>query len=351
MLVALEKGIYVKPSRVTLAEWLRQWLDSYVAMHTTPRTQESYRSIMHHHPMPSLGEIPLTQLQPQHLQRYYGRALAEGRANNRGGLSERSVLYHHRILSEALSHAVKMGIVARNVAEVVTPPRPSRPKIATLAPDDIPKFLEAARESPYYVFYSTLLYTGLRRGEGLALRWRNVDLEMVSLSILETAYKLGNGKYVIKEPETLHSRRTVALPPSLALLLRRYRSDQERLWTQLGRRLTDDDFVFARPDGRPLDPNAVTKAFAKLVRKAGLPHIRLHDLQHTHATLMLKAGVHPKVVSERLGHAGIGITLDTYSHVLPGLQEAAAERFDRMLEVSISESEEKCDVSKRGGTR
>jgi integrase len=150
---------------------------------------------------------------------------------------------------------------------------------------------------------------------------------------------------VIKEPKTPHSRRTVALPPSLAILLRQHRADQEKICSQLGRVLTDKDFVFAHLDGRPINPNAVTLAFIRLIRRSGLPHIRLHDLRHTHATLMLKAGVHPKVVSERLGHAGIGITLDIYSHVLPGLQEAAAERFDEMLGSSLAGEEEK-SVSK-----
>jgi len=114
----------------------------------------------------------------------------------------------------------------------------------------------------------------------------------------------------------------------------------------VGRKLTDDDLVFARPDGRPLDPNAVTRTFAKMVRRAGLPHLRLHDLRHSHATLMLKAGIHPKVVSERLGHASVNITLDTYSHVLPGLQEAAADRFDRMLETTMPDTNPNTDVSR-----
>jgi integrase len=117
-------------------------------------------------------------------------------------------------------------------------------------------------------------------------------------------------------------------------LLREYRADQELLRIQLGINLSNDDFVFIRPDGNPLNPNAVTLAFKRIIRKAGLKHIRLRDLRHTHATLMLKAGIHPKIVSERLGHSNIGITLDTYSHVLPGLQEAAAERFDKILDES-----------------
>ena len=311
-----------------------------MVMHTTVRTQESYSSMIRCHLLPSLGLIPLDQLRPQHLQKYYAHALSCGCVDKKGGLSARSVLYHHRILSEALSHAVKMGLVARNVAEVVDPPRPARVRMITLGPDDILRFLDAARETPYYVLFCTLLYTGLRRGELLALRWCNVDVDMATLYVVETAFKLSTGEYVIKEPKTPHSRRPVALSPSLALLLRKYRSDQELLWAQLGRELRDDEFVFARVDGKPLDPSMVTRTFAKMIRKADLPPIRLHDLRHTHATLMLKAGVHPKIVSERLGHANIGITLDTYSHVLPGLQEAAAERFDKMLEDSISEEKE-----------
>jgi len=331
MLTAVEAGTYVKPSKLSLGEWLSQWLESYVSIHTTPRTRESYRYIIKTHLLPALGSIPLNQLRPQHLLNCYGRALVQGRVDGKGGLSARSVLYHHRILSEALSHAVKMGYVARNVAEVVEPPRPDRAKVSTLSRSDIDWFLDTARNTPYYVFYCTLLYTGLRRGELLALKWRNLDLDHGTLHVAESAYKLGNGEYVVKEPKTPHSRRPVALPPSLSELLKYYREQQTEAMARLGTSLTEDGFVFTRPDGKPLDPNLVSRSFGKMIKNAGLPHIRLHDLRHTHATMMLEAGVHPKVVSERLGHASIGITLDTYSHVLPGLQEAAADRFDRMI--------------------
>jgi len=334
ILVTMEKGTYVKPNRLTLGDWLEQWLDSYVVMHTSLRTQESYNSIINRHILPSLGSIPLNQLQPQHIQSYYAQALSSGRTDKKGGLSARSVLYHHRILSEVLSHAVKMGIVIRNVAELVDPPRVERVKMSTLTPDEVSIFLDSAKDTSYYVFFATLICTGLRRGELLALKWRNVDIDAGLLAVVETAYKLGNGEYVIKEPKTPHSRRNVSLPPSLMGLLREYKADQELLRIQLGINLNNDDFVFIRPDGNPLNPNAVTLAFKRIIRKAGLKHIRLHDLRHTHATLMLKAGIHPKIVSERLGHSNIGITLDTYSHVLPGLQEAAAERFDKILDES-----------------
>jgi len=184
---------------------------------------------------------------------------------------------------------------------------------------------------------SDIIYTGLRRGEAIALRWRNIDLLGLELHVVETAYIIKK-KFIIKEPKTLHSKRAVSLSPSLAALLRGYRKDQEAIREKMGSKLTDDDFVFSWPDGRPIDPDLVTRAFHRIVSKAGLNKIRLHDLRHTHATLMLKAGVHPKVVSERLGHANIGITLDTYSHVLPGLQEAAAEKFDRIFDEVSNEN-------------
>jgi len=346
MLVSLEKDVYIKPNKLTLGEWLLEWLDSYAAMNTTPRTQESYYSIVHCHLLPTLGHHPLNQLRPNYLQAYYAKAMTSGRMDGKGGLSARSVLYHHRILSEALRHAVRMGIAARNVAEFVDPPRPARAKMKIMSLDEIARFLDAARETESYVFFSTLLCTGLRRGESLALRWRNLDLDKSILHVTETAFKLGNGEYVIKEPKTSHSRRAVSLPPSLALLLREYYADQELLRIQLGVTMNEDDFVFIRPDGKPINPNAITLAFRRIIRKAGLKHIRVHDLRHTHATLMLKAGVHPKIVSERLGHANIGITLDIYSHVLPGMQEAAAEKFDRLLEEGLKGKNKETNVSK-----
>jgi integrase len=345
VLLSIEQGAYVKPNKMNLGELLRQWLRDYAYMNTTDRTQESYTSIIERHLVPALGKVSLIDLQAQHIQSYYAKKLSEGRVDGKGGLSARSVVYHHRILSKTLDYAVKMGLVVRNVAKVVEPPRVARTTMQTLSPEEVTRFLDVARETDYYVYFATLLYTGLRRGELLALRWRNLDLDNGMLTVVETAYKLGNGEYRIKQPKTAQSRRTVTLPSSLVELCKVYRADQELLRIQLGISLEADDFVFIRPDGSPINPNAVTLAFRRIIKKAGLRRIRMHDLRHTHATLMLKASVHPKVVSERLGHANIGITLDIYSHVLPGMQEAAAERFDRIFEVEGNENSEP-DVSK-----
>jgi integrase len=333
ILISLEQGYYIKPNKITLDQWLRQWLKDYVSMNTTDRTLESYSSIVGKHLIPTLGRIALADLQPQHIQSYYSEKISKGRTDGKGGLSARSVVYHHRILSKALDYAVKMGVVVRNIADVVQPPKIQKITMNTLSPEEIVRFLDAAKETDYYVYFATLLYTGLRRGELLALRWRNLDLEEARLVVMETAYKLSNGDYIIKEPKTLHSRRTVTLPHSLIELLKGYRTNQELLRIQLGVSLEPDDLVFIRHDSNPINPNALTLAFRRITKKAGLKNIRIHDLRHTHATLLFKAGVHPKVVSERLGHATIGITLDIYSHVLPGLQEEAADKFDIIFEV------------------
>jgi len=332
VLISLEQGSYVKPNKITLGEWLDQWCESFVAMNTTPRTYVSYRSIIDRHLKQGLGSIALSRLEPQQIQKYYADKLAKGRVDGKGSLSNRSVLYHHRILSKALDQAIKMGLVVRNVAKLITPPRVARAKINVLDADEASKLLDIASNTVYYPLFAMLLYTGLRRGEAIALRWKNIDLLRLELYVVESAYRIRK-EFIITEPKTLHSKRAVSLSPSLANLLLEYREDQELMRKQLGNPLTEEDFIFSWPDGRPMDPDVVTQAFHRIAGKAGLKNVRLHDLRHTHATLMLKAGIHPKVVSERLGHANIGITLDIYSHVLPGLQEAAAEKFDRIFEV------------------
>ena len=162
VLLSLEQGSYVKPNKITLGAWLRQWLKDYVSINTTDRTQESYSSIVERHLIPSLGKVILTDLQAQHIQSYYAEKLNEGRADGKGGLSARSVVYHHRILSKALDYAVKMGIVVRNVANVVQPPRVQRVTMSTLSAEEVTRFLDAARETDYYVYFATLLLYGLK---------------------------------------------------------------------------------------------------------------------------------------------------------------------------------------------
>jgi len=332
VLTRIESGAHVKPAKLTLGEYLEQWLRDYVATNTAPTTADGYSDIARAHLTPELGRFPLAALQPSHIQAYYARMLAYGRRDGKGGLSAQTVKHHHRLLYEVLKHAVKHGVLIRNVVEAVDPPRADSREMVTLEPDNVYIFLDAAHGTPYYVLFYTALYTGLRRSELLGLRWKDIDLDLATLSVVQTLHYVPKKGYTFREPKTRRSRRLVNLSPSQALLLREHRANQELERKLLGSSIMPGDLVFCYPDGSPLPPNSVTKAFHKVVKSLGISGVRLHDLRHTHATLMLRQGVHPKVVSERLGHSSVAITLDTYSHVLPGIQAAAARCFDEGLQ-------------------
>ena len=209
----------------------------------------------------------------------------------------------------------------------------------TWGEDDITRFLETAKSTPYYALFYTALFIGMRRSELLALRWQDIDFILSQIYVSRSLHQLRDGSFVFRQPKTAKGRRTVALPPSAILVLNGHRTKQELERAMLGIPLTDDDLVFSTLEGKPLRPNTVTRAWTTLAARAGLKVIRLHDARHTHASLMLKQGIHPKIVQERLGHSSIAITLDTYSHVSPGLQEAAAKRFDESFLARYNEAE------------
>jgi integrase len=337
LLDALEKGTYVKPSKMTVGEWLEQWLESYVKVNCTLRTYDGYSSIVKNHLKPNLGMIPLTQLKPQQIQQYYSKEFAEGK-----GLSARTVLHIHRILFQALKYAMRQGILMHNAADLVDPPRSKKSKMRTLTPSEVAKLLEATKDSVFYPIYYTAINTGLRQAELLGLRWRDVDLDMAALSVNQVLYKR-RGVCIFKEPKSEHSRRRLDLSPSLALYLRKYKAQKEAEYAALGKTLGDDDLVFSRIDGTAVDHGTLTHNFAKTVRELGFGRVRFHDLRHSFASLMLLAGVHPKVVSEMLGHSSVAFTLDTYSHVIGGLQKSAMLKLDEMLHSKLAQTE---DISK-----
>lgn len=333
ILTGLDSGLYIESTKQTVRQYLNTWLQDYAKDNTSPRTFERYKEIVDKHLVPALGSIQLSKLHPQHIKAYYKKALSEGRRDGKGGLSARTVHHNHRILFQALKYAVKENIIARNVAEAVDPPRPVRKEMNIVGAEGLNRILEAAKDTPYYVLFYTSAYTGLRRSELLALRWHNVDLDYATISVVESLHRLHNQEFVFRQPKSNRSRRMIALSPSLAVLLREYKAEQAALKHSIGLVSGIRDLVFSQIDGSPIDPNSITKSFRKLVKSIGINGIRFHDLRHTHASLMLQQGIHPKIVSERLGHSSINITLDTYSHVLPGLQEAAALRFEEGLRV------------------
>lgn len=342
LLYQLDNGAFIKPSKVTLAEYLERWLREYAWANLAPRTAEGYELIVRRHLIPALGKITLTGLKPEQTQRYQSEKLSCGRTDGKGGLSPRMVRHHYMALHAALGRAVRIGLLSRNVANAVSPPRYQRHQWQSLSEFGVSSVLEAARKTPYYVLFYQALFTGMRRSELLALRWRDVDLLLGRVQATRTLHQLRTGEIVIRSPKSDRSRRVVSLPPSATLLFQEEKEKQQRERVAVGLDLKDDDLVFSDLEGRPLHPDTVTHAWIKLVRRIGLNGIRLHDARHTHASLMLKQGVHPKIVQERLGHASIQLTLDTYSHVAPGLQEAAAAGFGKiispMLERETAES-------------
>lgn len=328
LLRQLDTGSYIQPGKVTLADYLTRWLAEYVKPNLSPRSYERYADIVTRCCIPKLGNIKLTQLKADRLQKLYTDWLESG-------LSARTVRYHHAVIHKALELALKAGQVSRNVADAVIVPRIKRSEMQTWNEDELNAFLEAAKDGPYYELFYLVLFTGMRRSEILALRWQDIDLLYGQVSVSRAIHHLKDGSYIFTQPKSAKSRRTIALPPSAVLLLKRYYDNLKMDYAMLGESLNDDTLVFSTL-GQPLRPNTITRAWTSLAVRAGIKRIRFHDARHTHASLMLKQGIHPKIVQERLGHSSIAMTLDIYSHVAPGLQEAAAVSFDNLVNNSVS---------------
>jgi integrase len=318
----LDHGIPLPSGDLTIAEHLRNWLEGYARTSCSQRTVDGYESIIENHLIPALGYIQLRQLQPQTIQAYYGKACEK--------LSGRSVQHHHRVLSQSLKYAVRLGILGRNPADLVTAPSTRKKVMRTLTPSEVEVLLENASSNQFYPVIYTAVSTGLRQSELLGLRWRDVDLDLLSISISQTLYKR-RGVYTFKEPKTSGSSRRVAMTPKLALFLKEYKAERESLYWQLGKPLSLDDLVFTNHEGKPVDPSYLTHTFAKIVKQAGLEGVRFHDLRHTFASLALLRGAKPKVISEALGHASVAFTMDTYSHIISGMQEDMMALLDEVL--------------------
>lgn len=330
---AIETGAHAEPSKLTVKAYLERWRD-YMKARVAARTHERYAEIIDDRLIPAIGHHLLGKLRPLDVQGAYTAWMANGRVDGKGGLSARTALHHHRVLREALQHAVRWQLVPRNVADAVDPPRPARVEMRALTEADSAKLLAAAHGSRLYAPIAVALTTGLRRGELLGLRWSDVDLDGATLSVQQTLEQTRSG-ISFKAPKTAKSRRKIALPSVTVDVLRSHRAEQAKIRLAIGPAYGNRDLVFAKLTGEPMDPHYLTDGVRTLTQGLELPRTRLHDLRHTHASQLLRANVHPKVVSERLGHAAIGITLDTYSHVLPGMQEEAAAKVDSVLRAAI----------------
>jgi integrase len=311
---------------LTVQAYLELWL-AHARGRIRAKTYEGYEGMLRLYASPAIGSRLMTDLNPITVQRLYAQLLARG-------LSGGTVLNLHLVLTQCFGQAVKWGLLAANPVAGAQPPRPRRPELAIVDPSLAGRILEAVQGTAMELPAAVAIATGMRRGEILALRWSDLDADLTTAYVRRSLQNSGEGMS-FEEPKTRRSRRAVALPDFIRPYLERQREAQS-LRKERCASWTDLNLVMDRGDGTPLNPDTLSAGWAKFLRKAGLPHVRFHDLRHAHATLMLLQGVHPKVVSERLGHASVGITLDTYSHVLPSMQTEAARAFDRLFPTPVA---------------
>lgn len=318
-------GSYVLPGRTTLGDWIR---DSWLPMteqRVKPTTFHSYKRNLELHVVPPLGSRLLQQLTPPMLNGLYAGLAASSEA--RKPLSAKTIRYIHATLHKVLADAVDAGLLGRNAAAGAKPPRPARRAtggINAWEPNELSAFLAQVRGTRLEAIWRLSAMTGMRRGEILGLRWNDLDLDRSRLSVRQALVSVGY-EIVHSTPKS-HSARVIDLDAKTVDQLRAHRATQEAERAEWGADYQDQDLVVAKENGEPIHPHTFSQSFERLIEKANLRTIRLHDLRHTHATLALKAGVPVKVISERLGHESPAFTLKQYAHVIPGMQaEAAAQ--------------------------
>jgi integrase len=320
---AAEAGTLADPRGASLGSFLDQWLEEVVKPSVRAWTYRGYEVHVRRHIKPHLGHLPIDKVGPQHVQTFLNGKL-------RAGLTPRSVRYIRGTLRTALNQALRWGLVSRNVAALVDGPRVERFEIQPFTSDEARLFLKAVKGDRLEALYSVALTMGLRQGEALGLRWQDIDLELSYLRVSKQLQRI-DGQFVLVEPKTSRSRRTLVMPQAIAASLRAHHA------SQLSERPTslhegaEWDLVFTRPDGEPLDGTVLTHQFHRLLDRAGLAQRRFHDLRHSCATLMLAQGVPARVVMDVLGHSQIALTMNTYTHVLPELKHDAARRMNDMM--------------------
>ncbi|MEW6047012.1 MAG: site-specific integrase [Bacillota bacterium] len=327
-------GTFAEPTRMTLDEYLDKWLEAAVKPRVQTRTYEDYEAILKRYVREPLGAKRLHQLMPLDIQGVYSKLLDRG-------LSAKTICTLHTVLRNALEQAVKWGLISQNPANRVEVPGRRHREMYAMSKDEVAAFLEAAREDRFYTLFLLAVTTGMRPGEYLALQWKDVDLEAGQLYVRRALSRRHNKQdlntsipaWSFKEPKTPKSRRSIRLSPTVVQALRLHKAAQAAQRLKAGATYHNLDLVFAGEDGLPLHANSLTRRhFKPILKKAGLPSkIRLYDLRHTCATLLLKARVHPKIVSELLGHSTVTQTLDIYSHVLPDMQEEVPDSMEALL--------------------
>jgi integrase len=332
IMTAVEERTYVVPSRITVREFLlREWLPAIKGT-VRPTTYASYTMHIEGHIVPALGSLQLSRLSAQAINAFYAKILANGRLQGKGSLSPATVRRVHATLHRAMKDAVRWSHLPVNPVDAADPPRGKGKQrdLPAWSAQQLASFLTHLKDDRLFAFWRLLSMTGCRRGEALGLRWEDLDVEAATITIRRALVPLG-AEVILSEPKTNRGRRTIALDPVTLEILKAHAARQadeqsaSNAWSETG-------YIFTSGEGQPLDPHRTSKAFERHLRAAALPRIPLHGLRHTYATLALSSGVNPRIVSGRLGHSTVALTLDIYSHVLPQADQEAADRIAALIE-------------------
>ena len=318
-------GVFFEPSRISLDGYLDKWLETAAKPKLRAKTHRDYEALLRRYVRPALGSRQVAKIEPLEIQGLYAEMQERG-------LSARTVRFTHAVLRAALHQAVKWRLIPQNPTQSVDLPKQAKGEIQVLNPQQARDFLKEAAKDRYHVLFAVALTTGMRPSEYLALKWPDVNFKQGTVSVIRTLEPVKGGGWRFADTKRARSRRLVKLQESVLKLLSEYRDSQAEERAAANGDAAAADLIFVNSNGNPLNErNLVQRNFQVILERAKLPRIRLYDLRHTAATLALGAGVPAKVVSEQLGHASVAFTLDTYSHVLPHMQEAAAAQMEALL--------------------
>lgn len=319
----IDSGLNFQGAQYITSDYLQDWLVTK-KNHIRPNTLKQYEQVIKQHIDPVIGSIKLRDLTPIMLQKFYNRKLENG-------TSENTVALIHRVLRCALRQAYMMGLIVRNPLISIRCPKPTRKEMKILNEAQVRNLLLASKGTNLEALLHLAVTTGLRMGEIIGLKWEDLEMNSATLKVQRQVQREKGRGLVFSQPKSLKSRRVIILGSTTVEKLKQHFHQQD--WSRLiaGERWEENNLIFPNTVGRPMEHSRLLKEYKEILGMAGLPIIRFHDLRHTAATLMLQAGIHPKIVQETLGHADISLTMNTYSHALPTLQREAAEKMDELV--------------------
>lgn len=333
----IQKGTYIEPNKITVAQRMDIWINNYMRHTLRAKTWDNYNTQINKHIIPALGHLKLTQVKTVNIQKLYNDKLSGGRADGKqGGLSPKSIRYIHTVIHSSFQQAYRERLININPADAARLPRLIKSEMRTLDIDGMKKFLSAAKTSKHYASYVLELSTGLRRGELLGLRWKDIDLQAGTVSVVQNLVRTNNG-LIFQEPKTKLSQRTINIPDNVVKGLKVHKAKQSQEKLLLGQDYRNNDLVFCNELGDPLDPRSYTRHFERIIERAGIEKMCFHDLRHTFATISLQEGLPMNYIQETLGHYSPAFTMSAYQHVTTKMKNNAIDKIGTLMAACLKE--------------